>query len=386
MRFIKQAEQAHAGIYLHVPFCKQACHYCNFHFSTNLQQKALVLDSMTKEIILRQNYLQGMPIASIYFGGGTPSLLTFKEIEHLLNQVLQSFTLVPGAEITLEANPDDLTVEKLKQWHTMGINRLSIGIQSFNDEILRYMNRVHTSHMAQKSLVWADVAGFTNLNIDLMYAIPGTTTLDWYNDVTKALSFEPAHISAYCLTIKPKTVFGYWHKQGKVIEIDEAISAEQFELVSETCTKKGYIHYEISNFCKPEQYARHNTNYWKAGPYIGIGPGAHGYNGLQRQWNVANNARYAQAIQQGLLPYTEETLTQANHINEYIMTTIRTCWGCDLAWLHATYGIDVMSIHKDYLAKITFLKLADLIGSRLYLTNSGKLIADSIASDLFVDG
>ncbi|CAH2559663.1 Heme chaperone HemW [Cardinium endosymbiont of Oedothorax gibbosus] len=383
---MKEQIKSHAGIYLHIPFCKQACHYCNFHFSTKVSLKSLMIDSMLKEIALRQDYLQGIPITSIYFGGGTPSLLTLSEIERLLHQLLRFFPIVPAAEITLEANPDDITLEKLQGLHHMGVNRLSIGIQSFHDKVLRYMNRAHTSAMAQNSVKWARVAGFDNLNLDLIYAIPGTTTLDWYADLTQALLLEPEHISAYCLTIKPKTVFGYWHQQGSISEMDETLTAEQFELAVATCSKQGYLHYEISNFCKPEKYSRHNTNYWKSGLYIGIGPGAHAYNGLQRQWNISHNALYIKAIQNGKLPYTEETLTMANHVNEYIMTSIRTCWGCDLAWIREKYAIDLMVTQKDYLAKIILCGLANLIGHTLYLTNSGKLLADKIASDLFVGG
>ncbi|WP_342265206.1 radical SAM family heme chaperone HemW [Cardinium endosymbiont of Philonthus spinipes] len=386
MPLIQEQPKSHAGIYLHIPFCKQACHYCDFHFSTNLKLKSLVVDSMLQEIALRQDYLKGTPITSIYFGGGTPSLLTLTEIEQLLHQVVRCFPIAPGAEITLEANPDDLTLAKLQGLHHMGVNRLSIGIQSFNDQTLRYVNRAHTSSMAKNSVEWARMAGFDNLSIDLIYAMPGTTTLDWHADLTQALLLEPEHISAYCLTIKPKTVFGYWHQQGSMIEIDESLAAEQFELMVEVCSKQGYVHYEISNFCKPGKYSRHNTNYWKSGPYIGIGPGAHGYNGLQRQWNIANNALYSKAIQNGKLSYTSETLTIANHVNEYIMTSIRTCWGCDLDWIREKYAIDLLVTQKDYLEKITLLKLAYWIGHTLYLTNSGKLLADKIAGDLFVDG
>ncbi len=386
MPLIQAQTKNHAGIYLHIPFCKQACYYCAFHFSTNLKLKSLVVEAMRKEIVLRQDYLKGMPIASIYFGGGTPSLLTLEEIERLLNQVVQSFPIASEAEITLEANPDDLTLEKLQGLRHMGVNRLSIGIQSFNDQALHYMNRAHTSAMAQNSIAWARTAGFDNLNIDLIYAIPGMTMLDWHADLTQALLLAPEHISAYCLTIKPKTVFGHWHAQGRISEIDESLTAEQFERTVAICSQQGYLHYEISNFCKPEKYSRHNTNYWKSGPYIGIGPGAHAYNGLQRQWNISHNALYVKAIQNGQCPYTEEALTIANHVNEYIMTSIRTCWGCDFDWIYKQYAIDLMATQKDYLEKMILWKLAYLSGHTLYLTNSGKLLADKIASDLFIEG
>lgn len=345
----------------------------------------MVLESICKEIALRQHYLGNRPISSIYFGGGTPSLLTISEIAKLLNQIVRYFPITAAVEITLEANPDSLTFEKLQGWQNLGINRLSIGIQSFNDKTLRSINRTHTSAMAQRSVEWARTAQFSNLNIDLIYAIPGTTTLDWRADLTQALSLEPEHISAYCLTIEPKTAFGYWHKQGKIIEVNEETAAEQFELVIETCHRQGYLNYEIANFCKPGKYSKHNVNYWKAGPYLGVGPGAHAYNGLQRQWNISNNMHYIKAIQKGTLPYTEETLTIENHINEYIMTSIRTCWGCDLRLIYDQYAVDLLLIQKEYIEKLIQLGLAYLTNHKLYLTNSGKLLAAKIASDLFVD-
>lgn len=323
---VTKSKEPSAGIYLHIPFCKQACHYCNFHFSTNLQLKSLVVESMLKELALRQDYLgSDHNIASIYFGGGTPSVLTLLEVEKLLSGVFKYFSIAKDVEITLEGNPDDLTLEKLQGFWNMGINRLSIGVQSFNDQTLRSMNRAHTSILAQQSIVWARQAQFNNINIDLIYATPGTTTCNWQADLTQALLLEPEHISTYCLTIEPKTAFGHWHKQGKITETCEEIAVSQFELAIERFSKNGYIHYEISSFCKPTKFSRHNINYWKAGKYLGIGPGAHGYNGVQRHWNISNNPLYVQSIQNGKLPHTAEILTIANHVNEYIMTSIRTC-------------------------------------------------------------
>lgn len=382
---ITTLEKSNTGIYLHIPFCKQACHYCNFHFSTNFQLKSLVIESICRELVLRQNYLGNVPITSIYFGGGTPSVLTLLEIEKLLNHIFKYFSITKDIEITLEGNPDDLTLEKLQGFRHIGINRLSIGIQSFNDHTLRYMNRAHTATLARQSIIWARKAQFNNLNIDLIYATTGTTTRDWQNDLTEALLLEPEHISAYCLTIEPKTVFGHWYKQGKITEISEEIAAEQFELAIDILNKKGYIHYEISNFCQPEKFSRHNINYWKSGAYLGIGPGAHGYNGVKRYWNISNNPIYIKSIQKGELPHTEETLTITNHINEYIMTSIRTYWGCDFEWMHKQYGVDLMAQKRNFIQHITQKELAYLTHSKLYLTNSGKLLADKIASELFID-
>lgn len=378
-------QHSSAAIYLHIPFCKQACHYCNFHFSTKLQYQPLVIASMCKELYLRRDYLSNRSITTIYFGGGTPSLLPIQAIEKIFHQILHYFPIAPDVEVTLEANPDDITLEKLKALRHMGVNRLSIGVQSFNDMVLHYMHRAHTSDMAKKSIIAAEAAGFDNLNIDLIYAIPGITVVDWHSDLNQALALDPAHISAYCLTIEPKTVFGHWYQQGKLIEVNQEVTIEQFELTVNHCLKHGYIHYEIANFCKPNRFSRHNVNYWTNGSYLGIGPGAHSYNGCQRQANVSNNVRYIKAIQNNALPYTEEALTMENHINEYIMTTIRTCWGCDLDWITKQYGVNLKIIHKHYIADIIALELAYLVGNTLCLTNKGKLLASKIAEDLFIE-
>lgn len=330
------------GIYIHIPFCKQACYYCNFHFSTNLQYKQVLLDCIGRELLLQKQYIPHMPISSIYFGGGTPSLLSLVEVENLLNVIFAHFPVESGVEITLEANPDDVNLDKLKGWYALGINRLSIGIQSFNDHVLRYMHRVHDSKTAKRSIQLARQAQFNNLNIDLIYASACSTIWDWQADLKQAFLLEPEHISAYCLTIEPKTVFGYWQEQNKLIEQSEELVVKQFELLLAMCYTKGYIHYEVSNFCKPEKFSKHNVNYWKKGVYLGVGPGAHSYNGIQRQWNIANNALYVKALQQGNLPYTAELLTLENHINEYIMTSLRTCWGCDFDWLYQNYAVDLL--------------------------------------------
>jgi len=374
-----------ASIYLHIPFCKQACHYCNFHFSTNFQLKTLVIEAMKKELALRQHSFKDLPIATIYFGGGTPSLLSISEVNDLLQTIFKYFAVMPDVEITLEANPEDLTSDKLKGWHDMGINRLSIGIQSFNDEALSYMNRSHTSAMTQKGVGLARQAQFDNISIDLIYAIPNHTLLDWEKDLEKALSLEPEHISAYCLTVEEKTVFGHWKNQKKMVEVGDELSSKQFLLCIDRCQNAGYLHYEISNFCKMSKYAKHNTNYWKKGAYLGIGPSAHSYNGVERQWNISNNGSYIKAINQGKLPYSLEYLTIENHVNEYIMTSIRTCWGCDLHWIYKTYDIDLMDIREAYITQMVTNGLVYLEQGKLYLTNSGKLLADQITSDLFLD-
>ncbi|MDD9139349.1 MAG: radical SAM family heme chaperone HemW [Candidatus Cardinium sp.] len=373
-----------SGLYIHIPFCKQACHYCSFHFSTRRQLQAEMIACIGQEIYLRRHYLEAVPISSIYFGGGTPSLLAFTEIDHLLTQVFRYCAVATVAEITLEANPDDLTLEKLRGLHQLGINRLSIGVQSFNDKVLQYMHRAHNSAMAQKSIEWARSAQFSNLSIDLIYAIPGTTTEDWQRDLAQALLLEPEHISAYYLAIEPKTVWEYQRKKGNLLPISEAIAAEQFAWTIETCQQQGYFQYEIANFGRPGKFSRHNINYWRSRPYLGVGPAAHSYKGWYRQANIAHNIKYMQAIQQGHLPYTEERLSVANRVNEHIMTTIRTCWGCDLDWIARQYGVSLLAIHKDYITSIVQEGLAHYVDHKLYLTNRGKRFATKIAGDLFI--
>lgn len=374
-----------AGIYIHIPFCKQACHYCDFHFSTNTRLKAPMLQAIAKELQLRQAYLGTAQVSSLYLGGGTPSLLEASALETLLGQVRQSFAWQATAEVTLEANPDDLTLAKLQAFKALGINRLSIGVQSFQDSVLRYLNRAHDSAQALASVALARQAGFDNLSIDLMYAIPNASPAMWEADLTTALQLMPEHIAAYCLTIENRTVLGHWQARGKLKAVDEEVAAQQLETLMERLTAHHYEHYEISNFCQPGYYAQHNTNYWKQGHYLGLGPGAHSYDGATRQYNVAHNQRYIDSLAQGVVPCTVEVLTPQNHINEYIMTHLRTKWGCDLAWLQAQYGYDLQQTRGGYLQRLMEHQLAVVQEAYLLLTPKGKLLADTIAMNLFVD-
>lgn len=373
-----------AGIYLHIPFCKQACHYCDFHFSTNVRHKEAMLQAMAQELRLRRHYMGNVSVSSIYLGGGTPSLLSGVAVEGLLGQVTQLFNCQEPLEVTLEANPDDITLDKLAAWRAAGINRLSIGIQSFQDDVLTYLHRAHNSQQALASVALARKVGFDNLSIDLMYALPGVNQAMWEHDLATAMALHPPHVSAYCLTIEKKTAFGRWQQQGKLKAVTEEVAAEQFETLVAVLTEHQYEHYEVSNFSQPGCYARHNTNYWKRGSYLGIGPGAHSYDGQTRQQNVAHNGRYVTSLQQGTIPCTVEVLSRADHINEYIMTGLRTQWGCDLSWLKAEYGYDLQENMATYLQELSDRKLAVLQGHTLCLTNQGKLLADRIAADLFV--
>lgn len=374
-----------AGIYIHIPFCKQACHYCDFHFSTNTRLKKAMLEAMGKELQLRNDYLDHAPIQSIYFGGGTPSLLEAPLLADLLQKIRQQFIIQPSAEVTLEANPDDITPEKLKDWKALGINRLSIGVQSFQDPVLRYLNRAHNSQQALASVVLAQKSGFDELSIDLIYAIPQSNDALWQADLTMALGLRTTHIAAYCLTIEKNTVFGNWQERGKLQAVPDEMAARQFEALVETMTSHGYEHYEVSNFCLPGHYAVHNSNYWKRGAYLGIGPGAHSYNGTTRQYNISHNQRYIDSLAQDTVPCTIEVLSPKEHINEYLMTSLRTQWGCDMAWLKAEHGYDLTQTQSNYLQQLVNQKLAVREGSLLLLTRQGKLLADQIATDLFVN-
>ena len=373
-----------AAIYLHIPFCKQACYYCDFHFSTNTAIRNELIRAMGEEISLQQKYLEGETINSIYFGGGTPSMLTADEVALLVERIRDHQPVSMEAEVTLEANPDDLTPEKLVALRDTGINRLSIGIQSFSDEILRYFNRSHTSKAATRSVIDAKAAGFSNISIDLIYAIPGLTLEQWKSDIEKAIALGPQHVSAYSLTIEEKTAFGNWLSKGRLIPVDEPTAAEQVELVVSLLARSGYVQYEISNFARPGFESRHNRSYWRGDKYLGVGPSAHSYNGISRQHNVANNHLYVRAIKQGNIPAEEEVLKREDQINEYILTTLRTSAGCDLNVLRTVYGYDVLKLHGGYLKELLKQHLVRLDEDRLHLTETGRLLADKISSDLFL--
>lgn len=372
-----------AGIYFHIPFCKQACHYCDFHFSTNQEKKGEMVGAFVRELDLQTSYLGGEAIETVYFGGGTPSLLSVAEIDTLLHTVTQHFTLVPSAEITLEANPDDLHAETLQALRAAGINRLSIGIQSFDDAVLHFLHRAHSASAAQQCLEQARAAGFTNISLDLIYAIPGQPIETWRENVVRALSFAPEHISSYSLTIEEKTAFGKWAATGKLTPVDDDLAAAQLEMLVEMLDAAGYEQYEVSNFARPGYYSRHNSSYWQQKKYLGIGPSAHSYDGKSRQYNVANNHVYLRALQAGNIPCTREELTPADVVNDYLLTTLRTSWGANLLTLRQEFQYDLQALHGPYLDTLCAQQLAIVSGDSLRLTRRGKMLADKIAADLF---
>lgn len=387
-----------AGIYLHIPFCKQACHYCDFHFSTSLKNKDALLQAIQKEMVLQKDYLGGDIINTIYFGGGTPSLLSQKELMTIFETLHQHYTINANAEITLEANPDDLTITKIKELKNTPINRLSIGIQSFYDEDLKLMNRAHNSKEAHRVVKDSQDNDFENITIDLIYGIPTLSNKNWTTNLQTAFDLDVKHISAYCLTVEPKTALAHLVKEGKIKNVDEQNSAEQFEIMLEEMRKNNFEQYEISNFCKDDQYSKHNSNYWLKKNYLGIGPSAHSYNGTSRQWNVSNNAIYIRSLEslspapmlklqrkhKGEDRFEIEILTTSQHYNEYILTTLRTKWGSDLNHIEEIFGTDYL-LHclkeaNNYLLSEDIKKE----NNTLFLSDKGKLIADKIASDLFI--
>lgn len=340
--------------------------------------------AISRELILQKDYLNGETVNTVYFGGGTPSLLAVDEVDSLLATVANNFALAPDAEITLEANPDDLTEDLLSGLRQSGINRLSIGIQSFSDNILRLLNRCHDSRTAIDAYRRSRQAGFENINIDLIYAIPGLGGGEWEENIRQTIAMEPEHISAYTLTIEPKTVFGRLAARGKFREVDEDTAAVQMELLIDLLTTAGYDQYEVSNFSKPGLQSRHNRSYWRQDNYLGAGPGAHSFNGASRQSNVTNNHAYVKAIAQDRVPFQLEMLSKSEQINEYVLTSLRMRNGCDLKALQSKYDFDLLANKSSYLNQLVGHDLAALNDSVLQLTRKGMLLADKIATDLFV--
>ena len=370
-----------AGIYLHIPLCKQACSYCDFHFSTNFSSRAEIVNAIIKEIERRKGYLQSEVIETIYFGGGTPSVLTNEELRSILEKIKYNFDTNNVSETTLECNPDDLSKEKLKQLRDLGIDRLSIGLQSFNDEELKWMNRAHTAKESLESVWRAQDAGFENITIDLIYGSKFQDMKSWESTLQKALSLNVQHISAYNLTIENKTKLGVDHSRGKEPHVSEELSSEQFRAMINVFQSNGFMHYEISNFAKEGFFSRHNSNYWKGVKYLGLGPSAHSYNGESRQWNISSNAAYVQKMNSNLEYFEIETLNEQQKYNEYILTRLRTMWGCSIKEIEELFGSEaLMSFEKNV---IKYHKYLNIQNDLVTLNFEGKLKADHLASEFF---
>ena len=372
-----------AGVYIHIPFCRQACHYCNFHFTTSLTRKNELIAALLKELDLRQNYLQNEAVETIYLGGGTPSLLEVSDLEKLLGSIWKNFSTSPSTEITLEANPDDISEEKIREWLDTGINRLSIGVQSFFEEDLLWMNRAHNAKQAKDSLELA-CRHFKNITVDLIYGTPMLTDNKWEKNVETILSYDIPHISCYALTVESKTALQKMIKLGKTEDVNPDKQSDQFLLLMRWLKDAGYEHYEISNFAKPGFRSGHNTSYWQGKKYLGIGPSAHSFDGVSRQWNISNNNTYIDSLKTNSLPFEKEILTAAQQLNEYIMTSLRTIEGIDVRVVEKKFGKKekerLLQSVKKYLEN---KKVVVSEAGNLVLTNEGKLLADGIASDLF---
>lgn len=371
-----------AGIYIHIPFCKQACHYCDFHFSTSLKHKTHLVKSINKELILRKSELKSEFIETIYFGGGTPSLLSSDEIRSTLKTIFNDFEVVLNPEITFEVNPDDIDENYLKVIKKLGVNRLSIGIQSFFSHDLNLMNRSHDALQAEQVLALVSKY-FKNFSVDLIYGTPGLTNEMWIKNIDTVLKYNTPHISSYALTVEKDTALSHFINKGIVKPVSDEQSQEQFQILVNKLIDEGFIHYELSNFGKPNKFSKNNSSYWNGGLYLGIGPSAHSYNGKTRSWNIANNLKYISSISKGILPSDVEVLTKIDRYNERIMTGLRTMWGVSFKQIEKDFGEDYLVYLKNRSKSFIREGLLVIDAGALIATSKGKFLVDGIASDLF---
>ncbi len=372
-----------SGIYIHIPFCKQACHYCDFHFSTSMGKKEAMVKALCKELELRKKEFEDVSVETIYFGGGTPSVLELGEIQALINTVYQHYDLRQYPEITLEANPDDLSNKKIKQLSDSPINRLSIGVQSFFEADLKLMNRAHNAQEAV-DCIREVTKYFENISIDLIYGMPDMTNERWKENIEKALSFNIPHISSYALTVEPNTALAHFVEKGIVTPVEDTVAQEHFQLLSETLEAAGFESYEISNFGKPGYFSKNNTAYWQQKKYIGIGPSAHSYDGERRGWNINNNPKYIKALEKGEVPMEVEVLSTTDKYNEYVMTGLRTIWGVSMDKIAKDFGKTYSEYALMQAEKYLEDHLLYLDGDTLLATRKGRFLADGMAADLFM--
>lgn len=371
-----------AGIYIHIPFCRQKCYYCDFYKTVNTSLLGRYLQALKTEIILRSNYLEGETVETLYFGGGTPSVLTEKDLSEIIGFVRSHFPISSGLEITLEANPDDLTTSYLQQVYDAGIRRLSIGIQSFQDELLKKMNRRHDSGQAVEAIENAVNKGFNDISVDFIYGLPGLTNRQWKADLQKVFSLPVTHLSAYHLTYHEGTPFNTWLKKGTLKQLTETESISQFETLVALARENGFEHYEISNFARNGMYSKHNTSYWTGKKYLGLGPSAHSFNGYSRRWNVAHTEKYIKATAQNEPFSEEEILTDANRYNEYVLTRIRTIWGVSVGEIQNQFGEEKAVYFQENIKKYLRSGLAVQTGETVTLTPKGWFVSDEISTSL----
>lgn len=372
-----------AGLYLHIPFCKKACHYCNFYFSTNQNYKKQLVAALCKELQLRALELKNSVIDSVYFGGGTPSLLTSEDLDVIFKTFQTYYNILPTAEITLEANPDDLTASKIKMLSKTKINRLSIGIQSFFEKDLTLMNRAHSAQEAKDCIVSAQDY-FENITIDLLYGMPQMSKARWRENLNIAFDLRIKHLSCYALTVEPKTALEHFIKTAQHPPLNDALAASHFQILVDETYKAGFIQYEVCSFGKPGYFSNHNTSYWLGKPYLGVGPSAHSFDGIKRSWNISNNKVYINALEQGKLPLTQEILSKENCFNEYLMTGLRTMWGVSLQKIKDDFGMEFSTKLQNNAQKHLDNNTLTIENNHLKITRKGQFLADGIASDLFI--
>jgi oxygen-independent coproporphyrinogen III oxidase len=373
-----------AGIYIHIPFCRQKCHYCNFFSVASQKNRERVIHAIIHEINLQKNYLEGEGIETIYFGGGTPSLLSVDEINRIIDELANQFPIEPAIEITFEANPDDLSNERIAGLRNTHINRLSIGIQSFFDEDLIYLNRVHHANDALSAVRASIDAGFSNISIDLIYGIPTLSDENWNRNLETFFSLNIPHLSAYALTVEPKTALDVLISRNKMKPVEEESVIRHFNLLTQSIKNHDFVHYEISNFCSGLHFSKHNLGYWSGKKYLGLGPSAHSYNGISRQWNVSSIDQYISAIERRTVPATNEILTEQQRFNEYLMTSLRTMWGLDIEFLTNKFGSNYSNHFLGRIEKFVRNKKVLKEDCKYCLSDRGKLFADGIASELFI--
>jgi len=373
-----------AGIYIHIPFCNSKCNYCNFYSVASSKHLDAYIPALLKEIALQHSYLEKEPIETIYIGGGTPSLLGYTQLASILEKLNKTFEIKPDAEITIEANPNDLNASKIKDFKKLFINRLSIGIQSFFEEDLKYLHRLHSPSQAETAVKRSQDAGFENISIDLIYGIPTLSDENWEKNLHYSFSLYVPHISAYSLTVEPHTALNKLITKGKLTAVNEEQSIKHFKVLMQQTKENDFLHYEVSNFCKKDYFSKHNSNYWKGIKYLGLGPSAHSYNKVERQWNISDTQKYIEHLDSNKLLFEKEVLSETDKLNEYIMTSLRTMWGCDLNYIETYFGIS----EKARLEKksVQFIDDKKMINEKnhLILSDEGFLFADGIAAELFV--
>ncbi|MFA5818375.1 MAG: radical SAM family heme chaperone HemW [Bacteroidales bacterium] len=375
-----------AGIYIHIPFCKKLCFYCDFYHIISSDDNSVFVDTLLKEALLRQDYLGTEAVSTIYFGGGTPSVFSIKELGKILDGINKIFRVEENCEITVELNPDDVNSIYLDGLKKLNIKRISLGIQSWRDSDLKMLNRRHNSAQAAMALKETFNAGFENVTIDLIYGIPGMSVQEWASNLDFTFSFDIKHLSAYHLTFEPGTVFGKMLEKGLISEIEEEESASLFNTLIEKSESAGFIHYEISNFGKPGYFSVHNSNYWKQVNYLGLGPSAHSFNGYSRQWNISDVKGYIKSVNTGKSFFEKEELDIKARFNEYIMTSLRTMWGIDLEYIEKTFEKEGYDYVVNLAGKFRDYGLMKQDKKTLVLTNQGKMISDNIISEFMMPG